>query len=408
MKSFLKALLIHNWPRKCLALALAIMIWLLVNHSLIETKVIRNIPIKVDHLPKGKVAESSRARMTVDLTLQGRKSALRQLNDRNLVVVFDGKRDEREWIATVRKENIQTTLPQLDLAQAIRRVSKQNVLIKLVNQVTENIPIEMTAPIGKAPAGYEFVSIWPNKLYVSVTGSETALAKFKKDRLNLTFNLNKIDKQQLDHLTSVTSKQGEDVVSFFVPSAWKKVSLGAASTHPIVINDPQAKELRITFLRRETLEVDFPIPITLYFQPGIQSTARQHSAHLTPSSLVTLLNETPILQGHFFIKGVSPLFLNIIKNRLTCVVVVPPHAQPETPLSWSLELINRPQLEKHYIQSLLSSDARSTSKNQEPYFKSLFQHYSDRLQLFTSPTERLEMSARLSGDTIVLETTPSA
>ncbi|MEM7174455.1 MAG: CdaR family protein [Chlamydiota bacterium] len=401
MRTLLKAILIQNWPRKCLSVALAISIWFLVNHSLTDKRIIYNVPIKVENVPPGKVVESGNSRLTVDLTLTGKKNILKDLNDRNIVVVFNATGQKDEWIATIRKENIRTTNPHLSISQAIRQVSRQTILIKLVNQVTEDIPIIITPPIGKAPEGYEFVDIWPQKLYVTVTGSEERLALLKSAKVKLTFNLNKIDKQELDHSQSITTQKGEDAVSFLVPNQWKRVAIAQISPQFIPINDPAAKNLRIDFIRKETLKVNFPIPINLYFPPTARATHTAENTTLAASSWIKTLNGMPILNTTLYAKGVSPLFLEIVKNMLEIVVIIPPNWKKNTCLTWGLQLINRTELENRYVQALLSPDG-GHKEHQETYLRNLFRNYSHRLQLFLSENEKFNLCPQLSGDSVVI------
>ena len=401
MRTLLKALLIHNWPRKCLSVVLAISIWFLVNHSLTDTRIIYNVPIEVKNVPPGKTVESSNSNLTTDLTLTGKKNILKDFNDRNIVVVFNAKGQKDEWIATIRKENIRTTNPHLSISQAIRQVSRQNILIKLVNQVTEDIPIIMTPPIGKAPEGYEFVDIWPQKLHVTVTGSEDRLTTLKSNKVRLTFNLNKIDKQQLDHLSSIATQNGEDAVSFLVPSKWKRVAIAQISPQPIPINDPAAKDLRIDFIRKEILKVNFPIPINLYFPPAAQATHTAQNTKLASNASVKNLNGTPTLNTNLYIKGVSPLFLEIVKNMIELVVIIPPNSNQNACLIWDLQLINHSELENRYVHTLLSPDG-GHKEQQETHLRNLFRNYSNRLQLFTSENEKFTLCAKLSGASVVI------
>lgn len=50
MRTLLKNLFINNWPRKCLSIILAIIIWFVVNKSLTATKTISNVPVKISTL----------------------------------------------------------------------------------------------------------------------------------------------------------------------------------------------------------------------------------------------------------------------------------------------------------------------------------------------------------------------
>lgn len=404
MKALLKTLLIHHWPRKCLALVLAIITWFLVENSLKTTTTVSGVPVHLENLPAKKLADTGSSPLTIDLTLTGRKKTLNQLNSSNLFLSFNAENQDKEWIVTVKKEHIRTTIPNLNIMQEVHQVGRHNVLIKLVDQVTEHIPITIGTPIGKPPLGYELVEVWPKNLYVTVTGSEKEIASLKTSRINLSFNLNKIDKEELDLLSTADSHSDRDVVSFSIPSEWKKVTISPIHQKPVIIDDPRAKELRIDFLRKEILPISFSIPISLYFPRSSQQESALHNTSISPSKVVQLSQGIPTLALPLYAKGVSPLFLEIIKEMLTCVIVVPLDATSTTPLSWSWQLVNQNELENRYVKALL--DPTRETREQALYLRTLFRSYVYHLQLWTSETQKLELQPTLVGDSIVIQTAP--
>ena len=82
-------------------------------------------------------------------------------------------------------------------------------------------------------------------------------------------NLSDISKAQLDDLQQTAKeKKHSDIISFYVPNPWKQVTLPLLSANPIEINDPNAKYLRIDFIRNELFKLEYPIPISLFFPPS--------------------------------------------------------------------------------------------------------------------------------------------
>ena len=326
MRTLLKNLFINNWPRKCLSIILAIIIWFVVNKSLTATKTISNVPVKIENIPPGKTIEGIQSNGTlnrrVNLTITGNKNLLDDLNSNDIYVVFDASGHEGEWIATINRKNIRSDTLDINISQGISRVSQQNFIIKLTKLVTEKIPIIITQPIGEAPKGYQFIDVWPYQLYITVSGPEDVVKNLKTRGLKLTFNLNDITKAQLDDLRSTTTQKHSDVVAFFVPNPWKQISLPLLSSTPIEINDPDAKYLRIDFLRYELLKLDTHLPVTLFFPPNKTNSISPSKITLVPNQTVENRNGIKVVTDPLFVKGVSALFLDLVKDMLEIVVVV--------------------------------------------------------------------------------------
>ena len=57
MKSLLIKIFLENWPRKLVAMLLALIIWSMVSHSMMTYKTFHNVPVKVLNIPPGKTIE---------------------------------------------------------------------------------------------------------------------------------------------------------------------------------------------------------------------------------------------------------------------------------------------------------------------------------------------------------------
>jgi hypothetical protein len=409
MKTLLKNLFINNWPRKCLSIILAIAIWFLVNKSLTATKTILNVPVRIENIPPGKTVEGIQSNgllnRRVSLTLTGNKQLLEDLNANDIHITFDASGQEGEWIAAINKKNIRSDNTDVNISQGISRVSQQNFIIKLTKLVTEKIPIIITPPIGEAPRGYQFLDIWPYQLFITVSGPEDQIKHLKSRGLKLSFNLNDISRSQLDEIRANTTKKHTDVVSFFVPNSWKQISLPLVSTTPLEINDPDAKYLRIDFIRYEMLKLDSPVPLSLYFPPSTKGTINPSKTSIATNDLVESRNGIKMITETLYAKGVSALFLDVIKDMIDITVLVQPDS--DGCLESSIQFINATDLEDRYIRYLKSDASDDEVRDLQPqlrdaYLRNRFRNYMHRFQLYKSASEPLKICPKLQGNTITI------
>ncbi|MCB1071922.1 MAG: hypothetical protein H7A41_06250 [Chlamydiales bacterium] len=412
MRTLLKNLFINNWPRKCLSVILAIIIWFVVNKSLTSTKTISNVPVKIENIPPGKTVEGIQSNgllnRRVNLTLSGNKGVLDDLNANDLQVIFDASGQEGEWIATITRKNLRVDNSDLNISQGISRVSQQNFIIKLTKLVSEKIPIIITQPIGEAPSGYQFVDIWPYQLNITVSGPEDIVKKLKSRGLNLTFNLNDITKTKLDELRASSTKSHSDVVSFYIPNSWKQISIPSLSPTPIEINDPDARLLRIDFLRYELLKLNSPIPVSLYFPPNAVGITSPSKVNLVPNNVVENRSGIKMITETLYAKGVSALFLDVIKDMLEIAVIVNPNGEGK--LEWSTQFINARALEERYLRFIKSDATDDEFRDLQPhlrdnYLRNRFRNYMNRFQLYKSDNEVFELAPKLQGSSITVTET---
>lgn len=409
MRSFLKRLFINNWPRKCLSIILSIIIWFVIHKSLTTTKTISNIPIRIENIPPGKTVEGIQSNgllgQRTNLTLSGDKGLLDELSANDLQVVVDANERDGEWIAAITRKNLRTENSELNITQGISRVQQQNVIIKLTKLISEKIPIIITQPIGEPPPGYQFVDIWPYQLYITVSGPEEVIKNLKAHGIRLTFNLNDITKSKLDELRSRINKDYVDVVSYHIPDIMKQVSLPLLSSTPIEINDPDAKLLRIDFLRYEKLKLNTPIPVNLYFPPHVANSLNPSKITLTPNQLVENRNGIKMITEPLYAKGVSAHFLDVVKDMLEIAIIVNPDKDNE--LEWSIQYINARSLEEKYLRNIKSDVIDEELGGIQPhlredYLRNRFRSYMNRLQLCRADNKPLELVPKIQGHSITL------
>ena len=411
MRTLLKTLFISNWPRKCLSVLLAIIIWFAVNKSLTTTKTIPGVPVRIENIPPGKtiadIQSNGILNRRVNLTITGSKTLLEDLTSNDIEVVFDASDKEGEWIATINRRNIQTDNPEINISHGISKVATQNFLIKLTKLVTEKIPIIITQPIGESPKGYQFLDIWPYQLYITVSGPEDIVKKMKSRGQKLIFNLNDITKAQLDELRAMATSEHSDVVSFFVPNSWKQVSLPLLSPTPLEINDPDAKFLRIDFLRYELLKMDSPLPVSLYFPPNKIGSLNPQKIHLTPNQALENQNGIKVISSPLYVKGVSSFFLEMMKDMIQLIVLVTPKEEGDC-LDWSVQFINPKILEDRYVHILMSDVSDEEIRDLQPrlreeYLRNRFRSYMNRFEFFTSDNEKFDICPKLQGNSVLIQ-----
>jgi hypothetical protein len=407
MKSILIRLFVEHWPRKLISFVLSIIIWFVVSQSMATTKTITNIGVRIVNIPEGKTVEGLQSngilQKRVTLTLTGNKNLLDELTSNDIEVVIDASNQGKEWIATITKKNLISLNPGFNLSSQISKVSHKNFILKLANLVTERIPVIITQPIGQAPKGYEFLDIWPYQLHLLVSGPEEIVKEIKNRGIKLTFNLNDISEAQLDDLQSSSSGKQSDVVSFYVPKHWKNISIPLLSNNAISIDDPDAKFLRIDFVRSELIALHHPIPVNLFFPSDSLLSAQKIS--IVPNDLIEQKNGLRIIPQPLYAKGVSDLFLQTVSNMIDFVVIVDPKSDSQK-LDSSIQFINSKVLEDRFVSTLMSDVSDESIHNLQPkareeYLRNRFRSYMNRLKLFKSGLDPLEFSITLSGNKIL-------
>ena len=262
--------------------------------------------------------------------------------------------------------------------------------------LTEKIPIYIYQPLGEAPPGYEFLDIWPIHLIQTVSGPQEQVLELKNQEIELSFNLNDISKEQLDNLL----KTGlfDDEVSFNVPEQWKKVKI-PFSMHLEPLNDPEAKNLQINFLRKQLIPIKSELSLHVFYPIKNIETINPESYSLATSPFIQVKHELPILTLPLFANNVSKLFLEVVKENIELDIVAAPTTEREK-LEWGLCLINSKHLEDTYVAFLLSSSETVHGKNREEHFRERFRHYAQQFTLYLSPDYKLDLEGRLENGKI--------
>ena len=400
--------LLHNWPRKAVAIGTALIIWFFVNASIIETKTVPNVPIRVVNLPPSKtiigLQPNHLLSRHVTLTLSGSKDLIRDIEPGDLEVVLDASSvDHDEWAVQITKKNLVSLNPAIDLNRHISDVKYTEFMLKVSPLKTERILIKILPPEGNAPSGYEFLDIWPQKLVQTITGAQEEIEQIKARGIEFTINLSEVSKTDLDSLKPVQGVNHEDEVSYTLPIGMKKIRFVCQTGHvEEPINDPEAQSLHIDFLRKIYLPLNKEIPIRAFYPLQYLDTLNKKTYPLATSQWIYKKYDRYYLTMPLYVNNVSRLFLSTISDYLEITIYAAPKSAREW-LSWGLEILNIRDLEDLYVAQLMT-DATGSSGNirrREALLRNRFREYAQRLALYAAPANhKLHLESFLGNDTI--------
>ncbi len=399
-----------NWQRKIVALITAIILWLFVNHSIIATKIVPNVPIRIIKLPIDKTVigllPNGILRKRVSLTISGTRDIIEELEPGDLEVVIDASTIDRdEWIVRIGKKNLTSLNPAIDLKHHVTNVTHNDFVLKMSRVVTAKVPLTILEPIGDIPKGYEFLDIWPKQLMQTLSGPAEEIQKLKNKGLVVTFDLSKITKQELDDLRLQKKGSHNDEVSFSVPDKWKKVLIRYRNNSYEEFNDPEAENLKIDFLYKNYLPIEKKIPIRVFYPLEYSKKINPNTFKLTTSSKVEEYNNITVFTFPLYLKNISHLFLEVIRDNLEIVLVAAPKSQREV-LEWSSEVIDPGELEDTYIAYMIAEESKQSngyvplSKQWEAMLRERFKRYLERVVLWVTPNQKLSLQTVLEDDEI--------
>lgn len=396
---------LHNWQRKLVALLTAIFIWLFVSHSINETQTIPNVPIRIINLPPDKTIQgllpNGILSRRITLSLTGSKNVVEQLEPGDIEVLLDASTaDHDDWIIDLSKKNLVSLNPSIDLAQNISQIKNSEFVVKISKLVTAKIPLTIEPPKGNPPIGYEYLDIWPQHLTQIVSGPEEEIQKLKEKGLSLSFDLSEITQTELDAIK--TNVRGDEI-SFPIPKKWKQIAIPFRNTLE-EINDPEAQNLRIDFLRKELHQLEKEIPLSVFFpledldklNPEIYSIAANDDIHIREG--------VAIFTKPLFSAEVSRLFLDVVRNSMQIVIIAAPKNQRKV-LSWSLQFIQPRDLEESYVAFSIANATTSkglyeTNEEKNDLLRRRFRDYMQRMTLYIDQNKKLHLKSTIEGDQI--------
>ncbi|MEL7431215.1 MAG: hypothetical protein AAGI90_01610 [Chlamydiota bacterium] len=411
MITLLKKLFFRNWQRKLLALILAMIIWIVVNHYMSLSTTVRNVSVRVKNIPQGKTIEGIQSNgilhQKIAIHLTGNKDLIESLQSKDLEVVVDAQNTAGPWEASIGKKNLFLRNKRVD-SRSVREVSAPPISLITSPMITEKVPIFVSKPIGEPPKGYAFLDVLPYKLFVNVTGSESEMKKLKKEGLKLTFNLDLISRDDLDLLYDQHRNAKHsigDAISYLIPDSLKKIYIPSLSKYPFEIDDVHAKQLRINFVKRELIRIPYPIPISFFFSHKLAREDSAQNYRVKPNHFVQIKNGISMIKQPLYAKGISPLFAEITKDMIQIVISITPNGKT---LGWNVQVMNPHQLENLFVQEKLRQSESAICLHgypgyREEYFRNRFRKYVNQLRLFTANNEKLSLDLELEGREIVIQ-----
>jgi len=389
-------MLFKNLYRKIIAIVSALVIWLFVNQTITALKTLPNVPVKVINLPADKtilgLLPNGYLGKRATLTLSGSKDIVDQLEQGDLEVHIDASlADKDDWVIDIAKKNLVSLNPNFDLRHHINLVSHPEFIVKLSKLVTEKVPIIVKPPEGTPPAGYEFLDIWPSAFVQTLSGPAEAIANLKSKGLKLKLNLNDVTKDTLSSLAGTK----HDEISYFVPDKWKKISIPFKQDSMQEINDPEAKNLRIDFLKKQLLPIGKEMPINIYYPLKTLDTINPGTQTLVESEYVRFQEGIPFFTLPLYVKNVSRLFLDIVRDAIEIVIIAAAKSERDT-LQWSLEVIDTKEMEDTYVAFIIGEKKTETlpsaqQEKREALLRKRFQEYLKKLALFHANGEKLNL-----------------
>lgn len=412
MNTFIPSWITYNWQRKVAALLAAIMIWVLVNQSISATKTIPGVAVRVVNLPAEKtiegIASNGLLNKRLSLTLSGTKSVIENLSAADLEVLLDATTIPSEGSIQIGKKNLVSLNPNLDLQRQVTQLSHPDLVIPLTRLLTAKIPIVFRTPVGLPPKGYEILGIWPQSLMQTVSGPEPQVAQLRMKGLEITFDLNEISEADLDALKGSQNGLYDDEVSFRIPNDWKKVLVPYCEPVLEAINDPDAEQLHIDFLRKKWIPIETPVPIQVFYPVKHAKTINPLTFPLLIAPPIQKKDLITYLKMPLYAYEVSHLFLDIVKDHLEISIIASPENEGE-PLKWSVEFIDPIALEENYVSFLTKRHQTHTSLREsaalarEQHWRERFREYLLRFSLYKAPHQKLKLKARMGEKGIVVE-----
>lgn len=403
--------LFRNWQHKLAALAIAVVIWLFINHSISATKVIPNIPVRVINLPSNKtivgLMPNGILNKRITLTMTDSKDMIDRLEPGDLEIVLDAATAiSDEWVVEVDKRNLVSLNPDVNLTSNLQSISHPEFVIKLSPLATAKIPITINAPVGDAPPGFQFLDIWPQRLMQTLSGPEDEIQKLKTKGFELTFDLSLITKEDLDNFKA-TQGVYQDEISFPIPAKWKRIAIPYRSQLLEEINDPEAQFLNIDFLKEEPLSIERLLPVRVFFPPKYADTLNPLNYSLLANSKIIEKNGLFFFNQPLEVYHVSRLFLDIVRDNMELTIEAAPKSEREF-LQWTLDIVNAHDLENIFVAFMITN-SRTTKgttqqfhKKREDNLRARFRDYTRKMRLYSSAQRKLYLEGQIEGNKIVV------
>ncbi len=410
MDSLIPSFFYRNWQRKLVALITAIVIWMYVNYSITSTRTVLNVPVRVVNIPPGMTVQgllpNGVLMKRVTLSLTGTKSTIEQIEPGDLEVVLDTSNVPDEWIVQINKKNLKSLNPDIDLSRNIRNVVHKEFVLKKSRLITARIPVYIVEPLGTPPPGFQYLDVWPEQLYHTVSGPEDQVQQLRMRGLKLQFNLSQITESDLKSSVSLFREE-TDEVSYLVPNKWKKVQIPFLNNATEEINDPGADYLQIYFLKRQQNPLQDEIPIRVFYPEKYSDTLNPDTLTLKTGGHIQEKHGITYLNLPLFASDVSRIFLDVIRDNYEIVISAAPK-NVEEKLRWSVVFIDPVALENHYISLFgqvvpVDVDDDPDGTLREEMLRNRFREYLQKFALYHEKGDKLELSSWIQDNKIIVQ-----
>lgn len=408
MDSIIKNWFLSNWEQKVVAIIAAFTVWIFVNQSIIETKTIPNVPIKIYQLPNNKtiigMLPNNFLGERLTLTLSGTKDVIDNLEPGDLEVHIDASASNAdEWVVMVTKKDLISLDPSIDVASHITSITHPEFIIKLSDLVTEQIPIIIREPQGTPPDGYIFLDVWPKGLTQTLSGPQEEIQRLKTKGLKLVLDLNQVGEEDLLNAVTSSPTAREDEIAYLIPQKWKQVPIPFHRYSAEEINDPAADSLRIEFLRKRYLPIEKNIPVHVFFPSKNSATLNPNTYQLAETDVIKNDNGIMVFKDPLYLRDISKVFLDLIRDNIIIVIIVVPKEEREE-LQWSIEVIDPAEMEDAYVAYRIAEIKDETyahlisTEEREHLMRKRFREYMHKLKLYTAPDVKLALQCTLEDD----------
>jgi len=333
--------------------------------------------------------------------LSGSKDVIHDLEPGDIEVLLDATGiQDNDWIVQISKKNLVSLNPSIDLSRHISDVKHPEFVLKFSEIMTADIPVVIKTK-GHAPNGYTYLDTWPQKLKQSVTGPQEQVQELMNEVLTIEINMDLISKADLDKIKSSRENFHDDEVSFFIPAHWKTINVPFKGGYKEELNDSEAQNLHIDFMRQEFTPIQRDIQIRPFYPLATLNQINPASTPILADDKIQIMDHVAFLTLPLYMRDVSPLFVEIVRDFLEIVLVV--ENEDKAPLNWSLQVIDVDLLEDKYVNALIANSIGRSPNNKEPrhtkkreaHLRSRFRSYVQNLTLYTSPDKKLQLDARL-------------
>lgn len=401
-----------NWQQKSIAFLIALVLWFFVWASLTETKTIPNVPIRIVNLPEDKtivgMLPNGILSRRIALTLKGSKGTIDQLEPGDIEVLVDAQAFEQDdQILIINRNNLISLNPNINVSHSIDEVRHSDFILKFSDIKSLDIPITILPPRGIVPNGYIYLDIWPQRLTQKMTGPAEQIEALAAKGVDLQIDFSQISKVDLDRIKSSRENFHDDEVSFFIPSSFKKIPVPFRNNTLEEITDPEAQNLHIDFLRKETLLINKEIPIRLFYPLITAEILNPKTLPLDTTTTIRTRFDLPYLPMELYVKDVSRLFLEIVRDSLIISVVATKDVKE---LPWGVSVIAPHELENMYVAKLISQHVEGKSSEprhslkREDHLRARFRDFLQNLTLYSSPDKKFDLIATVSDNKVILKT----